>query len=50
MDMVKTGFIFNILGVLLVTIFMFTLGQLIFDIDLNAMPDWAELAAPTAKE
>jgi solute carrier family 13 (sodium-dependent dicarboxylate transporter), member 2/3/5 len=50
MDMVKTGFIFNILGVLLVTFFMFTLGQFIFDIDLNAMPDWAELAVPAAKE
>lgn len=50
MDMVRAGFLFNLLSVVLVTVFMFTLGRLVFGIDLDQMPGWAELAAPSVGE
>ena len=50
MDMVKTGFLFNLIGVALVTLFMFTWGPIVFDIDLNQMPEWAVWVTPEPKE
>ena len=50
MDMVRTGFFFNIIGVLLVTIFMMMWGQTVFDINLNDMPAWAHLPVPVVTE
>ncbi len=50
MDMVKTGFLFNLIGVALVTLFMFTWGPIVFDIDLNLMPEWAVWQTPEATE
>lgn len=44
MDMVKTGLVFNLIAVVLVTVFMFTLGRLVFGIELGEMPDWATLS------
>ncbi|MBX3179649.1 MAG: SLC13/DASS family transporter [Candidatus Hydrogenedentes bacterium] len=44
LDMARTGFVFNLLAVALVTIGIFTLGSTIFAIDLDAMPAWATLS------
>jgi sodium-dependent dicarboxylate transporter 2/3/5 len=41
MQMAKTGFLLNILAVILLSLFVFYYGQLIFDIDINQIPDWA---------
>lgn len=43
LDMARTGLIFNLLAVALVTLGIFTLGSLVFGIDLSEMPDWAHL-------
>lgn len=43
MDMVRTGLILNMLAVVLVTVFMFTLGRLVFGIEFDVMPAWANL-------
>jgi sodium-dependent dicarboxylate transporter 2/3/5 len=42
MDMIKTGFILNILAIVLITLVCWILGPLIFNIDVNMMPDWVE--------
>ncbi len=39
-DMVKTGFAVNILGIILVTIVVWFLGNILFD--FNSFPDWAK--------
>jgi sodium-dependent dicarboxylate transporter 2/3/5 len=39
-DMVKSGFILNICGVVVVTLFVYVLGNFIFD--LNSFPFWAK--------
>lgn len=41
-DMMRTGFILNIMGVIVVTIAMYYWGQYIFNIDINILPDWME--------
>ncbi len=41
-DMVKTGIIINLIGILLVTIFVFLLGGIVFDIDLSGAPGWVK--------
>ncbi len=41
MQMAKTGFILNILAVILLSLFVYFYGQIIFNIDINLMPDWA---------
>lgn len=41
MQMVKAGFILNILAVILLSLFVFYYGRIIFDIDINQIPDWA---------
>jgi sodium-dependent dicarboxylate transporter 2/3/5 len=40
-DMVKAGFALNIIGVVIITIAAFTLGPIVFDIDLSVFPPWA---------
>lgn len=40
-DMAKTGFILNILGVIVITLATWFLGRWFFDIDLNDFPGWA---------
>jgi len=42
-DMARTGFIFNLLAVVLVTLGMFTFGKLVFGIEGQEMPPWAHL-------
>ncbi len=39
-DMAKTGLILNILGTIIVTLGVYFLGSLIFDMDINSFPAW----------
>lgn len=41
-DMVKSGIILNILGILVITLIVYSLGTLIFGIDLNSFPAWVK--------
>ena len=43
--MVRTGFVFNMIGILLVVLFTWLLGGRVLDIDPGVIPDWA-VAAP----
>ena len=40
-DMVKTGILLNIAGILVATLVMYFWGTLVFDIDVSVFPDWA---------
>jgi len=40
-DMVKTGFLLNIAGIIVATLMMYFWGTLVFDIDVSVFPDWA---------
>jgi sodium-dependent dicarboxylate transporter 2/3/5 len=40
-EMMKTGFLLNVIGVLIITLIMYYWGQIVFDIDLSVFPDWA---------
>ncbi|MBT8130014.1 MAG: anion permease, partial [Gammaproteobacteria bacterium] len=40
-DMIKTGFIINIIAIILITVQTWFVGRAIFDIDLATMPLWA---------
>lgn len=41
LQMVKAGFVLNILAVILLSLFVYYYGRIIFDIDINLMPSWA---------
>lgn len=47
-DMVRTGILLNITGIIIATLVMYFWGVLVFDIDVTVFPDWAT-AAVTAK-
>jgi sodium-dependent dicarboxylate transporter 2/3/5 len=40
-DMVRSGILMNVVGVILVTAFVYLLGTTVFHIDLAQFPDWA---------
>lgn len=40
--MVKTGLILNLIAIALITITVYFLAPLMFDIDLKTMPEWAQ--------
>lgn len=42
-DMVKTGILLNITGIIIATLVMYFWGTLVFDIDVNIFPDWANV-------
>jgi len=42
-QMAKTGLVLNFLGVLIVALVTYFLAPLLFDVDMNAFPDWAKL-------
>ena len=42
-DMARTGLVLNLVGAVLITIAMLTLGRWVLGIDLSVMPDWAVL-------
>jgi sodium-dependent dicarboxylate transporter 2/3/5 len=39
-DMVKIGIVMNLLGLILIALFLYTIAPVIFDIDWNTMPPW----------
>ena len=41
-DMATTGLIINLLAIVLITLFTWLWGMLLFDIQLQVMPDWAK--------
>ncbi len=43
MDMAKTGFILNIIGAILITLATYYWGSVIFNIDINSFPLWANI-------
>jgi sodium-dependent dicarboxylate transporter 2/3/5 len=40
-DMIRAGIVLNIIGIILITAFIYLLGLSVFDIDLSQMPAWA---------
>ncbi|MFH1688555.1 MAG: SLC13 family permease [bacterium] len=40
-DMIRVGILLNLIGVVLITLFVYLLGPLVFEIDLGQMPAWA---------
>ncbi len=40
-DMVKTGFLLNLTGIVIITLTMYFWGAIVFDIDVNNFPSWA---------
>ena len=40
-QMARTGLVLNLVGAVLITLVVFTLGRLVLQIDLGAMPTWA---------
>lgn len=43
-DMVKTGILLNIIGIIIVTLLMYFWGTQVFNIDVTSFPDWAEVS------
>lgn len=43
-DMVKTGILLNITGIIIATLVMYFWGTLVFDIDVTVFPEWAASA------
>lgn len=41
MQMAKNGFILNLIGAVIITLFTYFWGMAIFDIDMGVFPDWA---------
>ena len=41
-DMIKAGFLINMISILIITIITLTWGLIVFDIDPLVFPDWAE--------
>nr|WP_319569612.1 DASS family sodium-coupled anion symporter [uncultured Draconibacterium sp.] len=46
-DMVKTGILLNLAGIIVATLVMYFWGVLVFDIDVTVFPDWAVTATAT---
>jgi len=44
-DMVKTGFLLNLVGIIVTTLVMYFWGTLVFDIDMGSFPEWATIVA-----
>jgi sodium-dependent dicarboxylate transporter 2/3/5 len=40
-EMVKAGILLNLLGIIIISLFVYLFGTLIFDINLSQFPDWA---------
>ena len=45
-EMVKIGFFINIIGIVVIGLLFYTLGTVIFNIDITASPSWAAFTAP----
>ena len=42
-DMARAGVVLNLVGTVLITLAIATLGRLVLDIDLGTIPDWAQI-------
>ncbi len=42
-QMAKTGFVLNMIGIVLVSVITYYLGTFIFDISAGVFPDWARI-------
>jgi len=42
-DMVKTGFVLNLLGIVVITLVTWFWGTVVFNIDVSVYPDWATI-------
>ena len=42
-DMARAGVVLNVVGAMLITLAIATLGRLVLDIDLGTIPDWAQI-------
>jgi len=40
-EMMRAGFLLNIAGIILATLFMYIWGTVVFGIDVQSFPDWA---------
>ena len=40
-DMIKSGIFLNLIGAVLITVYIYLIGTLFFDINLGTLPDWA---------
>ena len=45
-DMVRTGILLNITGIIVATLVMYFWGTLVFDIDVSVFPEWAAGSTP----
>jgi sodium-dependent dicarboxylate transporter 2/3/5 len=43
-EMAKAGIFINLIGVLVITLFFYTIGKAVFGIDPEIFPTWARLA------
>jgi sodium-dependent dicarboxylate transporter 2/3/5 len=41
MEMARTGFILNLVGAIIITLFTFYFGKMIFGIEMGVFPEWA---------
>jgi len=41
-DMLRTGFVLNLVGVITITVITYYWGAYVFNIDMNVFPDWAQ--------
>ena len=46
-DMVKTGFLLNLFGIVIATLLMYFWGTIVFNIDVAVFPDWAAAVPAT---
>jgi sodium-dependent dicarboxylate transporter 2/3/5 len=40
-DMARTGFLLNLVGIVIATLVTYFWGTFVFDIDVGSFPDWA---------
>ena len=48
-EMARVGIFLNIIGAVVVSVIVFTVGTVVFDIDPNIVPDWAHSMAEGAE-
>ncbi|MFV0590265.1 MAG: SLC13 family permease, partial [Draconibacterium sp.] len=41
-DMLRTGFLLNLAGIIIATLIMYFWGTVVFQIDVSVFPDWAQ--------
>ena len=43
--MVRTGFLLNLVGVIVTTLVVYFWGTVVFEIDVHSFPEWAKITA-----